>query len=54
MMIRKVRLIVAFEVFDILQHKNRWLTSRDNSHHVKNSVPRVSQAKPCARPIAFS
>lgn len=28
-------LIVAFEVFDILQHKNRWLTSRDNSHHVK-------------------
>ena len=32
-------LIVAFEVFDILQHKNRRLTRGDNSHDIKKQRP---------------
>ena len=32
-------LIVAFEIFDILQHKDRRLTGGDNSHYIKKQRP---------------
>ena len=32
-------LIVTFEIFNILQHKDRRLTGGDNSHHIKKQRP---------------